>query len=180
MRNKANSWRFEAKNEGGPKQQSQFGPVRLVLGTVLAAALTAGAGERVRLESDMLVNLSGQKPAVELADEQDVEGDPRTGQAASPQTSYSNGWMSWQLYYPLSVAIDLSVEHELSDVCYFDVEGNGLLTVACRDDDWQELFTDELKLYRQWVSREADVTTRYLRLTFANSAPPALSTSSAK
>ncbi len=169
MRNKANLWRFGAKNGGESGRQSQSDPFRVVLGTVLVAALAAGGGERVRLESDMLVNLSGQKPAVELADEQDIEGDPRTGQTAPPQTSYSNGWMNWQLYYPLSVAIDLGVEHELSDICYFDVEGDGLLTVAYRDgDDWKELFTDELKQYRQWVSRKADVTTRYLRLAFEN------------
>ncbi|HPC95400.1 MAG TPA: hypothetical protein PLU87_10680 [Sedimentisphaerales bacterium] len=169
MQNKANFWRFGAKNKGEPGRQSQSGPFRVVLGIVLAAALAAGAGERVRLENDMLVNLSGQKPAVELADEQNIEGDPRTGQAAPPQTSYSNGWMNWQLYYPLSVAIDLGVAHELSDICYFDVEGDGLLTVAYRDrGDWKELFADDLKQYRRWVSRKANVTTRYLRLTFAN------------
>ena len=136
---------------------------------VLAWLAPAGAAERITLDGDMLINLSGQRPAVELIDEQDVAGDPRDGSAARPETSYSNGWINQKLYYPLSVAIDLGVEHDLGHVCYYDVEGSGLLTVAYRAGDrWQELFTDELKQYRKWVARKVSVRTRYLKLTFEN------------
>lgn len=140
-----------------------------LVAVLLVGGVAGRAGERVRLEERMVVNLSGHRPAVELADEQEIEGDPRTGQAGTPQTSFSNGWTNWELYHPLSVAIDLGVEHDLSDVCYFDVEGSGLLTVACRDSDgWKEVFTDDLKQYRKWVAQKVAIRTRYLRLTFEN------------
>lgn len=129
----------------------------------------AGAAERLMLDAEMLINLSGQRPAAELIDEQDLVGDPRASDAAQPQTSYSNGWTNQHLYYPLAVVVDLQIPHDLTDICYFDVEGSGLLSVAFRDaNTWQPLFTDELKQYRKWMSRKVTVTTRYLQLTFAN------------
>jgi hypothetical protein len=127
------------------------------------------AAERIRLDPDMLINLSGQRPAVELVDEQDLGGDPRTGDASQPKTAYSNGWMNARLYYPLSIVIDLGAAHDLTDLCWFDVEGQGRLTVDTRDADaWKPLFVDELAEYRKWSSRKAAVSTQYLRLTFEN------------
>lgn len=115
----------------------------------------------------MLINLSGQRPAVELVDEQDLAGDPRTGDASPAKTSYSNGWINARLHYPLSIVIDLGSTHDLTDVCFFDMEGNGRLTVdARRSDAWDPLFVDELKEYRRWSSHKAVVSTRHLRLTF--------------
>jgi len=115
----------------------------------------------------MLINLSGQRPAVELVDEQDLAGDPRTGDASPAKTSYSNGWINARLHYPLSIVIDLGSTHDLTDVCFFDMEGNSRLTVdARRSDAWDPLFVDELKEYRRWSSHKAVVSTRHLRLTF--------------
>lgn len=125
------------------------------------------AADRIRLSEEMLINLSGQRPAVELVDEQDLTGDPRRGDAQQPKTVYSNGWINAKLYYPLSIVIDLGVVHDLSDICYFDVEDQGVLSVDCRDADaWQPLFSGPLSQYRQWTSRRAAVATRYLRVTF--------------
>ncbi len=59
MQNKASLWRFGANTEGELGRQSQSGPFRLVLAIVPVVALAAGAGERVRLERGMLINLSG-------------------------------------------------------------------------------------------------------------------------
>ncbi len=117
----------------------------------------------------MLINLSGQRPASELADEQDLAGDPRTGDAQQPQTSYSNGWIHAKLYYPLSVVIDLGALHDLTDIRCFDVEGQGRLTAdSWSADGWRLLFVDELAQYRKWSSHRVSVATRYLRLTFEN------------
>jgi hypothetical protein len=125
------------------------------------------AGDRIRLSDDMLINLSGQRPAVELVDEQDLAGDPRKGDAQQPKTVYSNGWINAKLYYPLSIVVDLGAVHDLSDICYFDVEDRGVLSIDYRDADaWKPLFAGPLSQYRQWVSRKVAVTTRYLRLTF--------------
>ena len=58
----------------------------------------SSAGERIRLSAEMLINLSGQRPAVELVDEQDLAGDPRIGAAPQPKTVYSNAWINAKLY----------------------------------------------------------------------------------
>jgi hypothetical protein len=135
--------------------------------SVLAYPLSTSQADRIRLDPDMLINLSGQRPAVELVDEQDLAGDPRAGDASPAKTSYSNGWINAKLYYPLSIVIDLGSIHDLTDVCFFDMEGNGRLTVDARQDDaWNPLFVDDLKEYRRWSSHKAVASTRYLRLTF--------------
>jgi hypothetical protein len=129
----------------------------------------AGAAERITLDAEMMINMSGERPALELIDEQDLAGDPRTGDAAPAQTLYSNGWNGAQLYYPLSVVFDLGVEHDLTDVCYFDGQGSGPMTVSCRDGDaWKMLFADDLKQYRKWVHHPVQIATRYLQVTFEN------------
>ncbi len=134
---------------------------------VLACLAPSMAADRIRLSEDMLINLSGQRPAVELVDEQGLTGDPRAGNAQQPKTVYSNGWINAKLYYPLSIVVDLGAVHDLTDICYFDVEDQGVLTCDYRDEDaWQPLFTGPLSQYRQWVSRKVAVATRYLRLTF--------------
>jgi len=137
--------------------------------SALAASISSAAADRIRLDADMLINLSGQRPASELVDEQDLAGDPRTDEAPQPKTSYSNGWINAKLYYPLSVVIDLGAVHDLTDICCFDVEGQGRLTIDFRDaDTWKLLFVDELKQYRRWSSPKVAAATRYLRLTFEN------------
>lgn len=139
--------------------------------SILAGLASATAADRIRLDADMLTNLSGQRPAVELVDEQDLEGDPRTGRAAQPKTAYSNGWMNAKLYYPISIVVDLGAVHDLTDVCWFDVEGQGRMTVESRQDHaWRPLIADELKEYRRWSSHKVAVSTRYLQLTFENPA----------
>ncbi len=127
----------------------------------------AMAGDRIRLSEDMLINLSGQRPAVELVDEQDLAGDPRTGTAQQPKTVYSNGWINAKLYYPLAVVIDLGVVYDLTDICWFDVEDQGVLTVDYRDADaWKPVFRGPLIEYNKWTTRKVAAATRYLRLTF--------------
>jgi hypothetical protein len=125
------------------------------------------AADRIRLSEDMLINLSGLRPAIELVDEQDLAGDPRKGDAQQPKTVYSNGWINAKLYYPLSVVVDLGVVHDVTDICYFDVEDEGVLSADYWDaDTWKPLFSGPLREYRQWTSRSVAVVTRYLRLTF--------------
>jgi len=151
---------------GNPSRSWKQWPLSCLLFILAPCVVTSGA-ERIRLDADMLINLSGQRPAVELIDEQDLAGDPRDGTAAQPTTSYSNGWMNAGLHYPLAIVVDLGCEHETSDICFFDMEGQARLTVAYRSGDkWTTLFVDELKQYRRWVRHECAVATRYLQLTF--------------
>ena len=143
---------------------------RLVCGVVICGWFgTSAAADRILLDRDMVINLSGQRAASELVDEQGLAGDPRQDGAADAETAYSNGWINADLYYPLSIVVDLQAEYALTHVCYFDFQGHGRFTVDCRaEDTWQSLFHDDLKQYRKWVAREVDVATRYLRLTFEN------------
>ncbi len=77
--------------------------------------------------------------------------------------------MNAKLYYPLSIVIDMGAIHDLTDICCFDAEGQGRLTVDSRDADaWKPLFVDELNQYRKWSSHKVAVSTQYLRLTFEN------------
>jgi hypothetical protein len=134
---------------------------------ILVGLVPSRAAERIRLSADMLVNLSGQRPAVELVDEQDLAGDPRTGTAPQPKTVYSNGWINAKLYYPLAVVVDLGVMHDLTDICWFDAEDQGVLGVDYRDaETWKSLFHGPLSEYHTWTVHKVAVRTRYLRLTF--------------
>ncbi len=136
---------------------------------LFAVVSVAGAAERIVLDAEMLINMSGERPALELIDEQDLAGDPRTGQAAPAETLYSNGWSGAELYYPLSVVVDLGVAHDLTAVCYFDGQGSGPMTVSARNGDaWTMLLADDLTQYQKWVHRPVQITTRYLRVTFLN------------
>lgn len=135
----------------------------------LAQSVSTQAAERIRLDSDMLINLSGQRPAVELVDEQHLADAPRESDASEPKTIYSNGWLNAGLYYPLSIVVDLGAVHDLAEIRWFDAEGEGRLTVDSREADaWKPLFVDELKEYRKWSSHQTAVSTRHLRLTFEN------------
>ena len=138
-----------------------------VLDVDACVAAPLAASDRIRLSEDMLINLSGQRPAVELVDEQDLAGDPRKGDAQQPKTVYSNGWINAKLYYPIPIVIDLGVVHDLTDICYFDAEDQGVLSIDYRDANaWKPLFSGPLSEYRQWTTRKVSVATRYLRLTF--------------
>ncbi len=128
---------------------------------------STGAGDRIRLSEDMLINLAGQRPAVELVDEQDLADDPRQGNATSPKTVYSNGWINAKLYYPLAAVIDLGVTCDLTDIFWFDVEDQGVLTVEYRDaDTWKSVFRGPLSEYNKWTTRRVGAATRYVRLIF--------------
>ncbi|MBI1373547.1 MAG: hypothetical protein GC159_12530 [Phycisphaera sp.] len=132
-----------------------------------AAPARAAEPTRISLTPDMLINLSGQRTPIELIDEQDAVGDARGKDAAKPKTIYTNGWINRDLHYPMSIVIDLGVAHDLSDICYYDADGDGTLTVdAGPPAAYKTLFTDPLKRYNTWVRREVKVTTRYVRLTF--------------
>ena len=74
---------------------------------------------------------------------------------------YSNGWINAKLYYPLAVVIDLSVMYDLTDICWFDVEDQGVLTVAYRDADaWKTVFRGPLIEYNKWTTRKVAAATR--------------------
>jgi hypothetical protein len=134
---------------------------------MLVSVVPMGTGDRIRLSEEMLINLAGQRAAVELVDEQDLAGDPRQGNAQQPKTVYSNGWINAKLYYPLAVVIDLGVTCDLTDICWFDVEDQGVLTVEYRDGDaWRPVFSGPLSEYRKWTTRRVGAATRYLRLTY--------------
>jgi len=119
------------------------------------AGLTASAAaDRIHLDADMLTNLSGLRPATELVDEQDFTGDPRTGDAQQPKTCLFNGRINAELYYPLSVVIDLGVVHDLTEICRFDLEGQGKLTADAWDAGTRKRLVVDRR--RRWTSRTTE------------------------
>ncbi|MCC9606689.1 hypothetical protein LOC68_16600 [Blastopirellula sp. JC732] len=138
----------------------------MFLVVALAASLTIAAPPIV-LRPDMLNDLSGRSGQAELVDEQNKLADP----AYKPTSKPKANWQGAALYYPRPVVIDLGQMHQLSAIRFYDVEGNGLITIAARvGDKWQELGRDELKKYNAWSEHPLDVECRYLRLTFATPA----------
>ncbi len=129
--------------------------------------MALSADQKLALSADMMTNMSGVCPAVELIDEQEPAGDPKAGAGGAPKTTYSNGFINAKLHYPLAVVFDLGTEHALSDVWYFDANGDGNLRVESWEAKrWKLLVEDGLKNYQKWSGQEVAAKTRYLRLVF--------------
>ncbi len=147
--------------------------IAAAFGAVLLTA-AATAQERIPLEPGMLLNLSGQKPADALADEQELAGDPKAGRGGKPATAYTNGWINRDLHYPLAVVVDLGAPHKLTDAFLYDMEGGGKVTIEAGPPgsdppaEWKPLAVDPLAGYMTWNRHPVDVETRYLKLTFAD------------
>lgn len=134
---------------------------------MLAIPFAAMASERIVLREEMMTNMSGVRPAVELIDEQELAGDPKVGQGGLPKTTYSNGFVNAKLHYPLAVVFDLGSEHMLSDVWYFDANGEGEFRVEnWNGKEWKSLCEDSLKNYLEWTGHAIETKTRYVRLVF--------------
>ncbi len=138
-----------------------------LLGLIVIGASGVRAGDRVTLREEMMTNMSGQRPAVELIDEQELAGDPKAGKGGVPKTTYSNGFINANLHYPLAVIFDLGSEVALSDIWYFDANGDGGFRVEAWDEArWKLLCEDGLKQYLTWTGHAVEARSRYVRLVF--------------
>ncbi len=146
-------------------------PQRFLVASCLCASLfataTTAAPALIELTPDMLVNLSGVRPATELADEQDTVGDPLNGHGGKPKTIFSQGWQNKDLYFPLDVVVDLGVELQLTAICWFDANGSAPMTVSVGSPRaWKQVASDDLKAYLQWKTHALEERARYVKFRF--------------
>lgn len=143
--------------------------MKLLLPLIVFAFVGAGTvfAEKLLLTPDMVVNLSGARPASELIDEQNLAGDPLAGKGGQPKTVFSQGWQNKELYYPLDIVVDLGRPHKIAGVCYFDANRSGLLTVSVGSPKaWKEVVSDDLREYLKWKTHRLAEEARYLKITF--------------
>ncbi|MBK8478822.1 MAG: hypothetical protein IPL39_21820 [Opitutaceae bacterium] len=151
------------------------------LATLLGCALALGAdaAPKITLEPWMVLSetaqtnryYAGSGPVAGLVDEQQAVGDPLAGSTVVPTRFWFPGWNSGYTRYPASAIIDLRAEYDLTDLCLYDGDGSGTLTVAAGTPfAWEHVvFTDSMNAWPQgWKSTAVQVRTRYLRVTAAN------------
>lgn len=145
--------------------------MKLFLTGALFISLTAHgfSGEKITLTPDMMTNMSGVRPALELIDEQELAGDPLTGNGGNPATTYSNGFINQSLHFPLAVVFDFQTERSLTDIWFYDANGDGPLRFDAWDSalkKWSPLCNDDLTNYKKWIGKSISANSRYLRINF--------------
>jgi len=140
-------------------------PTIVLLAVVAAMHLgTSAIGQEVniRLTSDMVVNEAERGNPQAMVDEQDLIGDPPSGEPTSTWSVNSQYWKT----FPYSAYIDLGEEKKLSALWLFDTNNAGELVVSVGEPGkWKEMFTHETKSYKDWTKLPLDATTRYVRFT---------------
>ena len=119
--------------------------------------------QKLVLTPKMVTN-EGIDNAEGLVDEQDLIGDPNSGNTpAKPD----KGWnVDYSKDYELSAFIDLGKVYDVSKVFINDGTGEGLLTISAGSPGkWTPVATDPLKGYQSWNSHVLNTKTRYLRFT---------------
>ena len=87
---------------------------------LFAAGPMAINADWIALKPDSMINLSGNHPVPELVDEQAAaiaSGDAPTFKPASPLIG---NWQNADIYYPMSVVVDLQTKHQVRRIAYFD------------------------------------------------------------
>ena len=108
----------------------------------------------------------------ELLDEQELAGDPKSGDKILLATNWEPSWDDGD--YPLSVVIDLGTLHHITDIYFLDIHSDGQLEFAAGDfTNWTTVATDSQVAYEQWIGHTVDVQTRYVRVSIfqANVSP---------
>lgn len=134
---------------------------------LFAATATNIAADWMVLTPDHVISLSGHIPVVELADEQTASIGTEIEPNFKPSSPLIGNWQNVDVYYPMSIVIDLKAKHHVRRIAYYDGVGSANFRVDARDgDSWRHLFDDSLERYVEWTLRDFDVNTRYQRLTF--------------
>ncbi len=98
-----------------------------------------------------------------MVDEQDVAGDPPSGE---PAKAWQVPSQHWKTTFPASAHLDLGRERHLSHLWIYDTFNVGELTVSAGvPGKWKKILTHQTKAFKMWVRLPLDTTTRYLRIT---------------
>jgi len=117
---------------------------------------------KVRLTPSMMTNEAERGNPEAMVDEQDLIGDPPSGEPESTWTVNSKFWKT----SPYSAYIDFGQEKNLSNLWIFDTYNSGELVLSTgKPGDWQKVLAHETRVYKKWEKVPLDVATRYLRLS---------------
>lgn len=138
-------------------------------GRTLCAALALWAAAptlcaKIAVDRARMVNLGAKGDVWKLFDEQTVAGDPKGGTGGAPVTPYTNGYIEQAFHYPLESVVDLGVEHDLTDIWYYDINGADTLQVWCGDGTtWTSMVSQSTTGYMSWTGKTAACTGRYVK-----------------
>jgi len=119
---------------------------------------------KIVVDRERMVNLGAKGDVYNLFDEQDLAGDPKAGKGGAPVTPYTNGYVAQNFHYPLESVVDLGVEHDLTDIWYYDINGSDSLQVWCGDGtNWTAMLNQTTNAYLAWVGKAVVCTGRYVK-----------------
>lgn len=135
----------------------------ILLVLVVAAGCFVSAQERIVLSEKNLINISAKGNTAALIDEQELAGDPYSGTGGEPTTTFTNGYVQANLYYPLQVVVDLFGTYALESFCYYDVNNSDTISVySGKPGEWKLLFRESTSRYNSWAKHSIADTCRYL------------------
>lgn len=123
---------------------------------------------KIPLTSDMVINETAQGDAGMLVDEQDIAGDPPTGDCITNWNLEDSPNRYFEGYLPMNAIIDLGGIYEITDVYLYDGKRRCTFTVSYGEPfSWTTLFTYGLGSYKVWHHQEISPTvqTRYLQIS---------------
>ena len=135
------------------------------LSTLLLLVPGLAFAGKLTIDLDRVINVSAHGDARMLFDEQALAGDPKANAGGVPTTQFTNGYINQAMLYPLEAIVDLGVQHTLTDVYYYDINGADSLHVWCGDGiAWSDMVYQTTSAYNQWVGKAVSCTGRYVRV----------------
>lgn len=137
------------------------------LWTLLLCCLSTGlfAQSKVALDSSMVINVTAAGDGNLLIDEQTTAGDPENSSGGSPSNSYLIGWDNTD--YPATVVLDLKQDFDLTNLWFYDINGNDSLHIYKGDTtNWELVASLTTNSYNSWRSQAINDTTRFLKFVF--------------
>ena len=122
---------------------------------------------KINLNSNMLYNFSTKGEAGLLVDEQVIANDPANGQAGTPTTVFSPGFMNADIYYPAMIVLDLGKSYNLTSLWLFDANDIDSIFIYTGDpSSWVKKAGLFLDAYNTWREVPIQTTTRFLMFSF--------------
>ena len=123
---------------------------------------SCGQEVKLALTPEMVINETDKGNPEAMLDEQELIGDPPSGE---PESTWKVKSQDWKVF-PAAAYIDLGSERNLSSLRVFDTFNSGKLVVSAGEPgNWREVTTHETGAFKKWATLPLNVTTRYLRLT---------------
>ena len=142
----------------------KYYPIVFILIALFVLGFSPLEAQKIELDPGMVSLESGSGEAGMLVDEQSAAGDPKSGQGGNPTTQWFTGWGAQN--HPAHAYIDLEQTYQLYEIYLRDVNDQGKLTISYGSPgNWTELSTYACDKYLEWSKINANVRTKYLRIS---------------